>query len=122
MVADALDPFAANVNGGRANAVRRHDPAALEDHSVAAAFSAAGRRGRPPPHSSVSRLRISSPVAGALIFGMAPFETNDSAFLIAMKTEMPRSRGGSPTALLERMLTVFPSLSIVSTLKISGRS
>src|SRR5437870_7793562 len=71
---------------------------------------------------SVKRLRISSPVAGALIFGMAPLDTKESAFLIAMKTEMPRSRGGSPTALLDRMLTVFASLSIVSTLKISGRS
>ena len=46
----------------------------------------------------------------------------DSAFFTAMKTEMPRSRGGSPTALLAAMLIVFASLTIVSTLKTSGRS
>src|SRR5438552_17351838 len=91
---------------------------------VAAGFSPPTAAGRPPLHLeiSVSRIRISSPVAGALSFGIAPLETYDSAFLTAMKTEMLSSRGGSPTALLERRLIVFASFAIQSALKISGRS
>src|SRR6266852_3028460 len=71
---------------------------------------------RPARRYSVSLFKISSPVAGASIFGIAPFETNDSPFFTAMKTEIARSRGGSPTALLEATLTVFASFSMVSTL------
>src|SRR5438270_13801184 len=63
----------------------------------------------------VSRIRISSPVAGALIF------VPPSAFLMAMNTEIESSNGGSPTALLDRMFSGF-STSIQSTLKISGTS
>ena len=53
---------------------------------------------------------------------MASPLTNDSAFFTAIHTETASSSGGSPTALLERMFSVFASFSIQSTLKTGGRS
>src|SRR5688572_11235652 len=70
---------------------------------------------------SLSRDRISSPVAGSLSFAISPFETNDSACLTAHHTEIAISSGGSPTALLPFTFSGL-SCSIQSTLKISGTS
>src|SRR5437763_16674447 len=86
------------------------------------AGAATSRTAAPARRYSVSRRRISSPVAGAASCGMAPRAMNDSAFFTAIHTEMASSSGGSPTALLDPMFSVLPSFSIQSTLKTGGRS
>src|SRR5262249_31148126 len=67
---------------------------------------------------SLGRRRTSSLVAGRFSLGTCPLETNDSACFTAVQTEIPNSRGGSPTALLLYTLTRFSRLSKNSRLKI----
>ena len=74
------------------------------------------------PEIAASCVEISSIVAGSRRGTILPAAMLASACFTAAQTEIASSSGGSPTALLPLMFTVFVSLSIHAMLKISGRS